>query len=310
MLETTDLLETFPDGNQGIRGIDGQEYLAPTLAEINHRMVEHRETLETKTKQGFQRIILVPFGLPLATLIEKYRAAIQRHFDDRKLFYTKADAHDQNEELAPITEINADGPLFVWDEYQNADQAEIDPKTGRVSPPKLVYHPKEFSANHGGETKQEIIKVNGGWRILLLEDMPNIPKAGKAKTTAGRTQIDAQGTQIKQYMEAGKYTPNSIEYLNALTAESSNPSSPYFEEQGMTPEDQIIYALTHLEAENQVIDDWQGHGKISWQIGAYFPVSRYVPIADWDRGGRQADLDGNDHDRRNDYYGLRSAVGV
>ena len=51
----------------------------------------------------------------------------------------------------------------------------------------------------------------------------------------------------------------------------------------MTPEDQLMYAITHLEETNQVIDDYKGKGSISYQVGAFFPASGGVPNAYWSR---------------------------
>ncbi|MDP3956349.1 MAG: hypothetical protein U1C12_01335, partial [Patescibacteria group bacterium] len=81
-------------------------------------------------------------------------------------------------------------------------------------------------------------------------------------------------------------------------------------EQGMTTEDWLILAITHLESTNEVIDDYQGKGKIARNFGQYFPVSGDVPGADWNRGGRQAGLGGVGADDRVDGIGARSAVRV
>ncbi|MEK7295525.1 MAG: hypothetical protein AAB018_03225 [Actinomycetota bacterium] len=309
ILNTVGILETFTTGEhtgeQGIIGIDGKEYPIPTYQDISRRMIDKREVLKTKIEQGFTKLILVPFGMPIDTLIEKYKQTLQRHFDEGKLFYTKADPDDPDEEQVLIPKLHAEGPLYVWDQYQGGDM--IDPATNTS---KLVYDPQEFSPDHKGKTKQDLITINGGWQILLLENMPNIPRQGKVKTQGGRTQIDTKGNTITAYMEAGKIIPSPQEYLSAIITESSNPASPYFQEQGMTPEEQMMYALTYLEETNQVIDDWQGNGSLSYQIRAYFPAFGCVPIACWNRDAGRAYLSWDDRGYRRGNYGLRSAVGV
>ncbi|MDP2704778.1 MAG: hypothetical protein Q8O71_00015, partial [bacterium] len=81
-------------------------------------------------------------------------------------------------------------------------------------------------------------------------------------------------------------------------------------EQGMTTEDWLILAITHLESTNEVIDDYQGKGKIARNFGQYFPVSGCVPSAGWGRGYRRAGLGGGEADGRDDDVGARSAVRV
>jgi hypothetical protein len=297
------ILEVLTDGSLGIKGIDGQEYPLPSYQEVSKRMVEKKEILSTKVDQGFVKLLLVPFGMSLDKLTARYKAALQKHFNEHKLFYTKKtkqDPSEPDEPLEPITELHKDGPLWAWDKYNGADESGT-----------LVYYPKEFSAdNHGAKTKTELLATgNNGFTIRLLEDMPNIPRQGQGKTVGKsgheRLQLDTASTSIKGYVEQGQTTPNSREYLKALQNEEQ-----YQHEQGMTPEEQIIYALTYLEETNQIIDDYQGNGSISYQLGAYFPSSEYVPYSSWDRGNRQAYLNRSGPGFRNGHCGARSVVGV
>ena len=78
----------------------------------------------------------------------------------------------------------------------------------------------------------------------------------------------------------------------------------------MNPEEQLIYAIQYLEQTNQVMDDWQGKGSISYQVGAYFPASGSVPFAHWGRDRRQAYLDGSAPEYSHPYIGVRGAVRV
>jgi len=78
----------------------------------------------------------------------------------------------------------------------------------------------------------------------------------------------------------------------------------------MTSEEQIIYAIKHLEETNQVIDDYSGKGSASYQLGAFFSASSYVPYAYWRRGARQADLGGRGPGGSDSGSGVRAAVRV
>ena len=286
------LIEAMESGGWAIKGIDGKEYPLPTQEEIAEKMEENKELVERKREQGFTRLLLVPFGLKLSDLTETYKKSILEHQAEGKLFGAKKDPSDQGEELVPL-DLDENQPVWVWDKYQEADTNG-----------SLVYQPKELSENHQGKTKQEILGEQGGWRIVLLEDMPNIPRENP-ETKGGRTQIDVKGSSIKKYIKRGEDIPSPAEYLKVLQQDST-----YKGEEGMTPEDQLMYAITHLEETDQVIDDYRGNGRASYQVGAYFPASGNVPNAYWDRGYRQAYLGRSNPDIRYDNCGVRSAVRI
>jgi len=276
ILKTTGILEKLSTGEIGIKGIDNKEYAFPSYQEIVERMRENKEMLKTKIEQGFNQLLIVPFGMKLDDLIEKYKQVILRHHKEGKLLATKENPSDPDKHL----ELDENEPVWVWGKYKNADING-----------ELVYFPKEFSENHQGKTKQEILKEKGGFNILLIENLPNIPRKNKGKEIKGRKQLEA-GEIPNQYMETLKTNPN------------------YQNETGMTPEEQIIYAIKHLEQTNQVIDDYSGKGSISYQLSAFFIAGRLVPNAYWYRDSRRAYLDRNDPENSIPDAGVRGAVRV
>jgi len=277
ILEKVGLLEKLSSGELGIKAIDNQEYAFPKLEEIRARMKKNKEVLKTKTAQGFQKLLIVPWGMKLDDLIAKYKQVILKHYQQGKLLATKEKPSDPDEPL----DLNEEEPVWVWNQYENADLEG-----------KLIYYPQEFSDNHHGKTKKQILdQTKQGFNVLLIEDLPNIPRQGKGKTIQGRKQWEANKTPQ--------------EYLKALQTDPA-----YQSEQGLTPEDQIIYAITYLEQFNQVIDDYQGHGSASYQLGGYFPSSDFVPYAYWYRDFRRAGLYG---DNPGDCYsdnGVRTGVKI
>jgi len=78
----------------------------------------------------------------------------------------------------------------------------------------------------------------------------------------------------------------------------------------MTPEEQIVYAIKHLEQTNQVIDDFSGKGSASYQLGAFFPAGGCVPCAYWIRDIRRVVLGGSTPADSDSNDGVRSAVRV
>ncbi|OGD32022.1 hypothetical protein A3C91_01535 [Candidatus Azambacteria bacterium RIFCSPHIGHO2_02_FULL_52_12] len=314
ILKKTGILERFSTGGEpglprsspetmvwGIKGIDNKEYPFPSFETILRLMRENKEVMREKQAQGFTRLLITPFGMKLEDLAETYKQAVLKHHREGTLFYTRKDPKDETEALEPVAlhddcETNPDhAPLWVWDTYNNADT------TGA-----LVYHPQEFSRkNHRGTTKRELLTSAGGWHIQLIEDLPNIPRKDQGKTIGGRPRLDTAGSSITPYIKQGKTVPSPQEYLTAL-----HQDPRYRHEHGMTPEDQLAYAILHLEQTNQVIDNYQGNGSISYQLGAYFPASGAVPYACWYRDGRQARLGRLDPGGRDGVCGVRSGVRV
>ncbi|MBI2633286.1 MAG: hypothetical protein HYW78_02745 [Parcubacteria group bacterium] len=283
LLQRLNILQKVSNGSEGIQGIDGKEYEVPSYEEINRSMRKSREWLKTKTDQGFIQLLIVPFGLLLDDLIEKYKQVILQHHRNGTLLATKENQTDPDE----LLELNESQPVWVWGEYANADVND-----------NIVYFPKAFASKHHGKTKKEVLQENGGWTVLFVENLPNIPRQGKGIEIKGRKQL-----------ETGK-TPNK--YLKTLQT-----NAHYKNETGMTPEEQILYAITHLEQTNQAIDGYQGNqgnGSASYQIGSYFPLSfsvgGVVPYAFWDRDHQQTGFGEGDPGGHHPVVGVRSAVRI
>lgn len=306
ILERVGILEKLGNGEMGIRGIDGKEYAFPKFREIAQRIRKNKEILETKTRQGFTKLLVVPFGMKLDDLIEKYKQVILKHHKEGELFAVKKKPSGRNE----LLEFNESRPVLVEDIYKNADL------TG-----KLVYFPKQFTKqNHGGKTKKEILREvedkQGGWQIIFVENLLSIPDAGfdpynidtderkkEEKIMGGRPRIDNCGKSIRQYIETGEILPSSDEYLKALQNEPI-----YRYEQGMTPEDQLICSIICLEETNRVMDSY--FSSIPCQLGAYFNSAGAVPRVGWNVVDKSAVLTSGKPDARSSDLGVRSAVRI
>jgi hypothetical protein len=281
VLERTHILETLPSGEKGIKGIDGKEYPIPTYEQILARMKEKKEMLGTKKEQGFTKLLLVPFGMSLDILLERYKAAILRAHNEtdpkKKLKAEKASPTDSDEFL----DLDTAKPLYIWDGYTNAD------KNG-----SLVYHPKSFAKdNHGGNTKSTLLAdPKSAWQIMLVEEGSIPAKDAKRQPKGGRTRLDAGAT--------------AESYLNVIG------NGAYEHESGMTPEDWLMLAITRLEETGEVTDDWDGKGKASYNTGAWFPAAERVPSAYWLRGVRRANVAGCVPRNPYDNFGSRPPVRV
>lgn len=292
MLARTKLLEVLASGELGIRAIDGKEYQMPTVEQVKERLEAYKEVVEQKAEQGFKKVLVVPFGLPLERLKEAYGHTIKEHKAAGTL--KEADGSD--------LDLDQDTPVWVWDQYNQADL----PTTDKAK--QIVYNPKAFDKNnHQGHTKAEILAADPSqaFQILLLEETPHIPRKGQATEVGGRTQLETD------------QTPR--EYLETLGKAGTN----YAHETGLTLEAWLTHASLHLERTNQVLDDYQAQvpdpkdptktipiASATYLTGAYLPAAGRVPDAGWDRDGRRAYLDRGAPGGRGGVIGVRPAVRV
>jgi hypothetical protein len=297
ILRNNHLLETLSSGQEGITTILNQEVPLPTYEQIRSSLESNQELYQTKASQGFKRLIIVPFGKKLQDLIDAYADGLKRHAQEGKLFYPKLNSSDPDKP----TQLDQNQPIWVWDKYNNADTAG-----------SLIYHPTSFTPeNHGGKTKAEILSepptppdssvgrgTTSAWTVLLLEERLDIPRSGQGQT------LGAPGHDRPQ-LEAGQ-SPN--DYLTLLQQAQQNPKDPYYREQGLTLEDWLVLALANLEEKNQVTDDYQGQGSISYHLGAFFPAADDVPGAYWRQDDRRAYLSGDGPEGQDGGFGVRSAV--
>jgi hypothetical protein len=269
ILKNTGLIEKLSNGQYGLIGIDNKEYNLPSYKEIANKVKAKAELLKLKKEQGFTKLIITPFGLPLNALIEKYKKVILDHYKNGALLATDGSKLD----------LNIANPIWVNSNYPNSDING-----------NLKYYPKQFDKiNHGGQTKQEILnETKSGFNIIFIEDMPDLPKEN-ANITIGN----------RKKPESGK-TPN--DYLRLIQTDPE-----YQDESSLTTEDWLTYAITQLEEKNQVIDDWQGQGRGCWNIGTYHN-SYDVSSGGWDRGDRRACLSLRGPDLKSSSFGLRSGV--
>jgi len=303
-LNEAGILETLPESHSfGIVGIDGKEYQLPKYQEIISNIDEEQlNILEQKNEQGFSKMLLVPFAMPLDILIDRFKRLILKHHQESKLLSTDGTKLD----------LDTNDPFNVWDQLKQADQKP------RIDKDALFYYPQNFDKDpniHQGKTKQEILDsqehlniktqeqddkitikqkdkeynflTSPGWQIMLVEDLPDLPAEGKGKIQGGRKQLEANQS-AEQYLE------------------SIQTKKEYKHESGCIPESEITYAITQLIQTNQMIDNYSGKGKACRLFGSC--ISGDVPYFFWGRDVRRAILDGGDSGTRYEDDGSRSAV--
>ena len=262
-LTRTDILTLLPESTSlGVIGIDGREYPVPTLEQVVEVFAQNRELVERKVPQGFGRLELIPMAAPMPLLIDRLKEAILQHAAEGSIDQTRRSAADP---LIPVR-VNKEKQVWIWDTLRQAFDTD-----------EQVYFPQQYSSNHGGQTKLEVIN-NGricavpGWSVGLVEHLPIMPLQGRGEIIGGRRQL-----------EIG-FSPR--EYLRTLQTEA------YQGETGKTLEDFIIKFVTHLETTNEVSHD-VGDNNALWCLGQYMKISyaELVPTGRWHRDVGRVRLD-------------------
>jgi len=163
--------------------------------------------------------------MPTPLLIERMKADILKHAAEGKIYQT---VRSPSEPFLPVR-VSTEKTVPIWDTLRRALDTD-----------GLVYFPQEYSGNHRGQTKSEVVN-NGricavpGWSVGLVERLPIMPGQGQAKTSKGRRQLET-GSSPR-------------DYLQTLQTQA------YCGETGKTLEDFITKFLTHLETTNEVSND-------------------------------------------------------
>ena len=264
VLDRSGLLELFPPTGEhpkpelGVVGIDGQNYFLPAYEDVLKRLQdpEKRKLIEQKAEQGFTKLLIVPFALPLAILIERYKQTLLRVNQESGLKATDGSA----------LELNLEDPLYVWDKLIQADNPQT-PQDQQIEYGVTNYDGPTKEAR-GGRHKSELLQEDpgNGWHFLLTEDIADLPAEGQGKTISGRQQLEAN--------------KSPKEYLNLLQTKEQHQG-----ESGLTPEAALTDWQAYLQEKQTVRDDWQGRGKVNWLVGNY--LSGDAPVFSWLRGNRR-----------------------
>lgn len=295
-LRSSGLLETLPlSQKEGIIGVDGSEYPLPTPEDIAARFnrlcmfitdsegVEGEHEIAKKFEQGFTKLLLVPFALPLERLIAAYAQELEKKSAKRELYsYLRNEQGDVERKL--IEGLKKEHAIFFSVPFNDA----------------LRYYPTYLSDEKidPGMRKENLIKdvrgdssgASGGWNIIFAEQNPSIPQLNKGNVVGGRKPF-----------EAGDYP---ISYLQKI---KKNPL--YKHEQGLTPEDWVTYALSHLQEHNEILDDWE-KSSLCYLLGAYHKTSGQVPSVHFSFRNRQVDFGSERLKSVMEFYGTRTVVSL
>jgi len=268
LLERTGILR---DG--AIMGADVKRYLIPSLEEIAERLYssERRSMFETKQDQKFTKLLLVPFGMSIDILIILFREFLRD--------YKKSHPNFFGPEPKPPRRWD---PLSISTGYKGADGGGHS---------EWVYFPESFDQeNHGGKTKEEILSASKqGWRVLLLQAPADSDQGIRFIPKKGNGSIEGEEIPRPDLEAYGTFNL----YLTILQKTKNDPTSSYYGESGMTPEDWMMAFMTHLEETEQPLDNLSTVKESgSCLVGVYAPDTRFIPAASWDNEFRHVELNG------------------
>jgi hypothetical protein len=257
-LNLTGILTVLPkSGMNGVIGIDGKEYPVPTLGQVLAIFSHSKDFAIKKIHQGFKFLELTPMAIPISLLIDLTKAAIFKHASEGTIFQTRLSPSDNKIRVR----VNSEKIVWVWDTLKQI-----------IEKNELVYFPKEYSDNHQGQTKLEVINNENicavpGWSVGLVENLPIMPQPEKGKILGGRKQLEI-GSSPR-------------EYLRILQAKA------YQGETGKTIEDFITEFLIRLETTNEVSNDRNDNNAL-WLLGQYVKYVKHiksdlVPTGWWHR---------------------------
>jgi hypothetical protein len=249
----------------GVIGGDGKEYPLPSQDQMNALFADNRELVSRKVSQGFDHLELTPMAMPVLLLLDRMNAAIIKHAMEGEIYQTRR--HPSDPLIA--ARVNSEQQVWIWNTLRQAIDAE-----------ELVYFPQEYSLNHQGRSKLEVVNTGQicaipGWSVGLVECLPIMPQPGQGMTLGGRKQLEI-GSSPR-------------EYLRTLQTPA------YQGETGETVEEFATRFLIRLGTANEVSNDRYDNNAL-WLLGHYVKYveqvrSDLVPTGWWHREYGRARLD-------------------
>ena len=296
------LLKTLSSGKEGITRTEIEqgkekeyEYPIPSMMEVFASLRQNRELATEKlATMENPRIHLTPFALSPEAMAETHSKQIEDHFIEERI------EGDKRVPAKTSKLLGVDGqPLELRANKQNIYFLD------ELKEQNLKYFPeweKQGSAvkAEGGISKAEAIKKIGGWSIIILEDIPLAPEKGQGKTI--EKEIKVRGKTKKE-----KIARTQVEGGMDLAAQYEKLKQQ--NEQGLTEEDYLSYALLHLRETNQVLDDDRKTSYYCRLLGAV-PAVGFVPYGYWPRHYRQFYLGRSFPEGSNPDYVVRAGVRV
>lgn len=249
------------DGQGGfITGVDGKRYPPPSFDAMRRELTRRQPELKEKIEQGFDRLLLVPFGMDVRTLADKCGEFMVR----------------KNEEyIAKNPHITLPG--FHSDLLNTHMPIKFVKQMGELGTiTTLLYDPVVFGERNMAKTKQQKLKELAssafpGWQVVLIS------KTGVTGT------VEARGRKNMEHR--GKNPDTCLKLLHE--------DEIYKGEEGMYIEDYLTRLITEVQLAGMIrISDfmpseymmgnlvrfrYEPEGKIAQALKQYRYTHQHVP---------------------------------
>jgi hypothetical protein len=290
MLKKNHVLQELSDGRLGLTDREGREYPIPTLEAVQQHLFEKLPTVERKAAQGFTRLGLVPYALPIEVLAEKVAHALDQ--PTKPLFETPtAETEGALPERHPLAMRIYGAKLRLHNLWK------VDPDHKIVATPL-----GEVSEDEPNPTKAEILQNGGqdaGWSIVLFEEAIHLPGYMVDEEVGDRLRL-SRGVAIEIYRA----------YLQVAQREPDR--SPYAHESFINLEEYLTLMMMCVERERCLIDcravqdDPEAYRTIVF--GSYQAETNNFPILNWDPRSSQLDISTIQNPVRQNANGVRTTV--
>jgi hypothetical protein len=273
------ILKELPTGELYIEDGQGRKWEMLSLESVQERLLEKWPKVQRKAEQGFTRLAIVPFALP----IREYANALNRLLVQRKnnggVYEQTGDpSHQQEENRLPIREHVS--PL------DPEDKSPLRVFKGWSKEDEVFYYPQLYGhENHGGKTKEQLLEsrqTKGAWSVVLFQEDPYLVMTTPREPLGGRSPLPLERSPEH--------------YLDLLRQAQADPSRPYAHEQFSTLEEYLILVMTHLHKTGELLDCVRDPGdrnslrSSTLNLGTYHPDEKSVPYIKWDASDRQVSI--------------------
>lgn len=290
--------ETLSTGQEGIKDEQGREYGVPSLQEITKALRQNKEFFQEKfATMENPRVHITPFALSPRKMAEKYSELVEKKFIEEKV---EGDVRIPDKDKTKLFGIKNKEPLELEPLELRKDKENVYFSDQLDD---LLYFSEwkkqgDAVVSKGGITKDEAIEQIGGFRVIILEDIPLAPEQGEGKLIEKEIKIKGKNKKVtRKQVEGGKDASEQYHELKELG------------EEGLVLEDYISYALLYLKENDIVLDDDRKTNYYCRLLGN-ITASGNVPRAYWRRDDRQAILGRNVPEFRIEFCGVRPAVRV
>lgn len=230
-------------------GADGKRYAVPEFKDVKRLLTRHKKLVAQKSKQGFTRLLMTPFAMPVPRLIQVVSKTIK----------SQAKAGGLNDRKGNPIRIKTLKPFWIWRRFKSV-----------LETPRLVYFPQSHHIDDSkGLDKRKAMRAKKvcaipGWSIGLVRE----PDSFNKKTP--QRPAFKKGLSPQEYFEAMR-------------------DKAYVGETGWTLEDFLTDFILRLVQDKAMVFDRSENNAAwllgMYVPSTGFRLFKdMVPVAYWDRG--------------------------